>query len=172
MKVIAVNPEGMKELKESLNMIGKATATEDRAEKLNKYYDDKTAELQKLVGGKKKKNVYLGGNASLLSTATKKMYQNSLIESAGGNNVPRDIGDTYWAEISYEQLIAYNPEVMVEILGAEYTKKDILRDEKLKGIKAVQNNQVYFMPTAIDFWAMGSFAGITDEKLISILPFL
>lgn len=152
LNVIAVNPESMEELKEALDMVGKATGTEDRAEKLKKYYDDKVVELNKLVEGKEKKNVYLGGNSNLLSTATKKMYQNSLIEIAGGNNVAGEIDDTYWAEISYEQLIAYNPDVIIGVPGASYTKEDVVNDEKLQSIKAVGNGEVHFMPNAFEMW--------------------
>jgi iron complex transport system substrate-binding protein len=151
-KVLTVNPESMEELKETIEMISKLTNTEDRAEELIKYYDDKTSELSAKIKDKEKKNVYLAGNSSLLSTATMKMYQNSLIEMAGGENVAGDIDDTYWAEISYEQLIVYNPDVIIGIPGAVYTKDEILNDEKLQGINAVKNNKVYFMPDSFESW--------------------
>lgn len=170
LKVIAVNPESMEELKESLRMIGKATGTEDRAEKLIKYYDDKIAELEELIKGVDKKNVYLGGNSSFFSTATKKMYQNSIIEIAGGNNVAGDIDDTYWAEISYEQLIAYNPDVIIGVPGASYSKEEILNDEKLQGINAVANKQVYFMPNSFEMWDSPVPSGILGTMwLASVL---
>ncbi len=104
-KVIAINPESMEELEEAIDMIGKATGNEDRAESLKAYYNEKTSELEKLTQGKEKKNVYLGGNSDFLTTASKKMYQDTLITNAGGNNVAGEIDDTYWATISYEQLI-------------------------------------------------------------------
>src|SRR5690554_2972037 len=144
--VLAVNPESMEELREAIEMISTLTNTEDRAQDLVGYYDDKTSEISSMVKDKKQKSVYLAGNSSLLSTATSKMYQNSLIETAGGINVAGEIDDTYWAEVSYEQLIAYNPDIIIGAPGASYTKDDILNDEKLQGISAVKNNQVYFMP--------------------------
>lgn len=166
-KVIAVSPESTKELKETIDMISKATGTEERAEKLKKYYDDKTLEISKLVEGKEKKNVYLGGNSSLLSTATKKMYQNSLIEIAGGNNVAGNIDDTYWANISYEQLIAYNPDVIIGIPGATYTREEIINDEKLQGINAVANDQVFFMPDSFEAWDSPVPSGIIGTMWVT-----
>lgn len=151
-KVIAVNPENIELLNEALNMVAKATGHEENAKKLIDYNNEKTSMVKDLVKDKDRKDVYLGANTSFLSTASSKMYQHELIQTAGGNNVAGDIDDTYWAEISYEQLIAYNPDVIVGIPGTSYSKDDIMNDDKLKGIKAVENNDVYFMPSNFENW--------------------
>src|SRR5690606_14065576 len=91
--VIAVNPEDMDLLKETLVMIGQATGTMDRAERLIDYYDEKIQEIKKLTTSKDKKRIYFGGNSDFLSTATSKMYQNYMIETAGGENVAAHIDD-------------------------------------------------------------------------------
>lgn len=149
--VIGVNPEDMDLLIETLEMVGKATGTMDKVEKLVEYYQEKNSFIEEIVKGKKEKSIYLGGNKDFLSTATKKMYQNYIIETAGGINVA-DIDDNYWATISYEQIIAYNPEIIIIAPGASYSKQDIMDDNKLSGITAVQNNEVYEMPSAIELW--------------------
>ena len=41
------------------------------------------------------------------------MYQFSIIELAGGKNAAEEITDTYWAEISYEQLLAWDPAYII-----------------------------------------------------------
>ncbi|MEW8973259.1 MAG: ABC transporter substrate-binding protein [Tissierellaceae bacterium] len=151
-KVIAVNPESMEELKESLIMIGKATGREDRAQELIQYYDEKAIEIEEMVKDREKKSVYLAGNKSYLSTTSNKMYQHTLIETAGGNNVTRDIDDTYWVEISYEQLLDYNPDIIIAAPAASYTKEDILCDASLKGISAIENDDIYFMPSSFESW--------------------
>jgi len=170
MKVIAVNPESTEQLNEALTMIAKATGHEENAQKLIQYNNEKTVMIKELVKDKAKKNVYLGGNNALLSTATNKMYQHTLIEIAGGNNVSGDIDDTYWADISYEQLIAYNPEIIVATPDASYSKDDIMKDDRLKGIKAVENNNVYFMPSNFENWDSPMSSGILGTLwLTSIL---
>ncbi len=113
----------MEELKESLIMIGKATGREDRAQELIQYYDEKSIEIEEMIKDQEKKSVYLAGNKNYLSTTSNKMYQHTLIETAGGNNVTGDIDDTYWVEISYEQLIDYNPDVIIAAPAAGYTKR-------------------------------------------------
>ena len=150
--VIAVNPEDMELLKESLKMIGQATGTIDRAKSLIAYYEEKTEEIEKLVASKDKKRIYFGGNSDFLSTATNKMYQNYMIETAGGENVAGDIDDTYWANVSYEQLIAYNPDIIIIAPGANYSLEDILNDSNLAAINAIKNKAVYAMPDDFESW--------------------
>lgn len=150
--VIAVNPENMDLLKESIDMISKVTGTENIGEKLKAYYDFKLSEVKNLIGEESKERVYIGGNSDFLSTATKNMYQTFMVEAAGGINVAADIDDTYWATISYEQLLAYNPDVIIGVPFAAYTKEDILKDERFKTVNAVQKGQVYMMPDAFEAW--------------------
>jgi iron complex transport system substrate-binding protein len=151
-KVLAVNPENMDLLKETLKIVGLATGTTERADKLISYYDDKYIQIEKLIGTESKKKVYLGSNSDFLSTAAKNMYQNYMIGAAGGINVASDIDDTYWATISYEQLISYNPDIIVIVPEADYTKDDIINDAKLAGINAVKNNKIYVMPDTFEAW--------------------
>lgn len=149
--VIAVNPEDMVLLKETIDMIGKATGTEEKADKLKLYYDEKLSELEGLVS-ENKMRIYLGGNSDFLTTATLKMYQNYLIETAGGINVASDIDDTYWATISTEQLLAYNPDIIILVPGASYSKDDILNNKNYAQVNAIKNNRVFAMPDALEMW--------------------
>ena len=80
------------------------------------------------------------------------MYQNSLIEAAGGTNAAAEIDDTYWATVSYEQLLAYDPDRIVLASDASYTKEDLLSDPQLAALKAVQNRAVYQFPDAFEAW--------------------
>lgn len=94
--------------------------------------------LEKDLSGVDAKSVYLAGNSSLLSTAGPAMYQSGLIELAGGKNAASEITDTYWAEISYEQLLAWDPSYIILASDAEYTPEDVLNDENLKECTAVK----------------------------------
>lgn len=169
-KVIAVNPESMEELVETLDMIGKATGTEDRVNKLKSYYDEKTEEMKKIVANRENKSVYFGGNSDFLSTASAKMYQNTLITNAGGINVAKDIEDTYWSKISYEQLINYNPDVIIGAAGASYTVDEIKGDDKLKELNAIKNDEVYVIPNSFELWDSPIPSGIIGTMwLTSVL---
>lgn len=150
--VIGVNPENEVLLAEMITMIAQLTGVSGYEELLS-YYTVKSGELEKVYETETKKpTVYLAGNSSLLSTATANMYQNDLIEAAGGINVAGDIEDTYWANISYEQLLAYNPDYIIITPEAEYTKEEVMKDGNLTNLTAIQNNRVYQMPKDFEAW--------------------
>ena len=151
--VIGVNPEDQESLMETIRMIGRAADAEERASALISDYEDKLTQVQQIAAEDPvETTVYLAGNSSFLSTATAKMYQNSLIEAAGGTNAAAEIDDTYWATVSYEQLLAYDPDRIVLASDASYTKEDLLSDPQLAALKAVQNRAVYQFPDAFEAW--------------------
>lgn len=168
--VLGVNPESQELLEEMISMIGKLTGTENY-KKLLDYYREKGKEIETIVSRlENKPTVYLGGNSSFLSTATKNMYQNDLIESAGGINVASDIDDSYWVNISYEQLVEYNPEYIIIAPEAVYTKEDVLNDKNLKGITAIEEGNVFVMPSEFEAWDSPVPSSILGKMwLISIL---
>ena len=75
------------------------------------------------------------------------MYQTDLIALAGGYNVASEIEDSYWVDISYEQVLAWDPEYIILTSDADYTVEDVLNNENLVSCKAVVNGNVYQMPS-------------------------
>ena len=61
-------------------------------------------------------------------------------------NVAKEVEDTYWAEVSYEQVLAWNPEYIILAADAAYSVEDVLQDENLKACEAVKNGNVYKLP--------------------------
>lgn len=149
---LVVNPEDMDLLEETLDLLGQATGSSERAHALMDYNAETEAEMAELLADAEKPSVYLAGNSSYLSTAGSKMYQNTLIELGGGENVAAELEDDYWADISYEQLLAWNPDVIVIAADADYTKEDLLADSQLAGLTAVQNGTVYALPSSFEAW--------------------
>lgn len=150
MTVIVVNPESEELLKEMIQLLGVATASEETADELCLYMDDKLTEIQELLKSADSPTVYLAGNSSILSTAGPLMYQNSLIENAGGTNVALKLTDNYWAEVSYEQILAWNPEYIILAADANYTVEDVLNDKNLTSCTAIQKKQVYQIPNVTE----------------------
>ena len=150
--VIAVNPESEKEFKETISMIGTACTVQERANELTESYDKAIADLAAKLEGVEPARVYLGGNSAFLSTAGPAMFQDLLIRGAGAENVASEITDTYWATVSYEQLLAWNPDAIILAPQAEYTVDDVLNDPALADLDAVKNGKVYAMPNVIESW--------------------
>lgn len=161
--VIAVNPESADQLVETVSMIAKATDTLYRGSNVLTSMFEAYAKLGERIGDvAEAPTVYLASNSSLLSTAGGAMYQNSLIEKAGCVNVAKDLTDTYWAEVSYEQILTWNPDYIVLASDSEYTVESVLGDENLAALEAVKNNRVIKLPDEYESWdspVPGSFIG-------------
>ena len=88
----------------------------------------------------------------MLRTAGAGMYQNEMLALAGGQNVAAELKENYWADISYEQLLTWDPEVIVLASDASYTVEDVLADPALAEVDAVKNGRVYHMPGGVEAW--------------------
>lgn len=150
--VLIVNPESQDEIIEMIQLIGKATDREERANQLTGFIQDKVQFLKEKLEGCDRPTVYLGGNSDFLSTASGGMYQNDLISLAGGKNVAGDIDDTYWVESSYEQILAWNPEVIVMASEAKYSMEEVQTNPGLKDCQALINQQIIKIPSDAEAW--------------------
>lgn len=150
--VIIVNPETQEEFEECIRLLAEITGTEETGEELLDYYHEKMEFARELTKDAGKPSVYLASGSDYLSTCTSRMYQNDLISMAGGLNVSGELEDTYWAEISAEQLAAWNPEYIFGVSYAEYGLDSFTENEALAEVRAVQSGQVYTFPSAIEAW--------------------
>ena len=151
-KVLLVNPEDQELLSGMIELLGTAANAADRAQELLDFTAEQQAMLADKLAGAETPTVYLAGNSSLLSTAGDAMYQSDMIRLAGGVNAASEIPDTYWAELSYEQLLTCNPDYIVLASDADYTVEDVLSDANLADCAAVANGQVCQLPGKAEAW--------------------
>ena len=165
---LLVMPESHEQIIEMFNLI--ATAANVNADALISYYTAELAEVEALVTGAEQSVVYITGTSSYLTTAPGQMYQSSLITTAGGAAAGADIEGTSWVEISYEQLLAMNPDVIVVPTNsmanapAEYPIEDLLNDPELSEITAIKNGAVYQMTTGFEAWDSPAPSGVLGVK--------
>lgn len=150
--VLAVNPEDLEQLNDTIRMLGEAVGAQEEAQALLDYNQETEEYLTGLLDQAERPRVYLAGNSSYLSTAGAKMYQNTMLELGGGANAAAELEDSYWAEASYEQLLSWDPEVIIIAADAAYTKDDLLQDPQLAQLDAVKNGRVYAMPSGVEAW--------------------
>lgn len=168
--VILINPEDQELLTETISLVGTATGSSELADELLAFSDDEAAQLETLMADVERPTVYLAGNSDLLSTAGDAMYQSDMIRLAGGQNVAAEITDTYWAEVSYEQILAWDPEYIILASDASYTCEDVLNDEALASCTAEANGNVYQIPGDAEAWDSPVPSGILGSVwLASIL---
>lgn len=144
--VIYVMPESEAQLTEMIELVSKVTNNEQLGSQMIKFISDEINYMKDCVKDNEKPKVYLSGNSSLLMTCSSKMYQHCLIENANGINVASEIEDTYWAEVSYEHILRYNPDYIILASDATYSVDDVLNDPYLQGINAIKNKKVYQIP--------------------------
>ena len=158
--VLVVDPETQQGLETMLTLLGQALGAGEQADALLAYTREQLARAAELTQDLAKPEVCLLGNGSYLTVAPAGMYQNDLIEQAGGVNAAAGIDDDYWAEVSYETLLALDPDVLVITSGASYTADDIRADAQLAALTAVQNGAVYTMPQGLDAWDSPTPSGV------------
>ena len=153
--VLLVSPEDQAQLVEMLTLVGEATGAQEAAARLTATYEDSAAKLETITAqltDDQTPTVYMGGNGALLSTAPKDMYQASLIRLGGGVNAGDSLEGDSWTEVSYEQLLAMNPDVIILPSDASYTVDDVLADPQLADVTAVKSGAVYAIPGDLEAW--------------------
>ncbi|MCX7708967.1 MAG: ABC transporter substrate-binding protein [Clostridia bacterium] len=151
--VIAVAPENMDSFLETVHLIGKAAGSEQKAKELIDFYRQKIHTIE--AAAKELQNkpvVYIAGSKSPLTTCTKEMYQHYLIELAGGENASQEIQKGYWANVSMEQVMKWNPEVICSVQYSTFKDQDLLKGEKWQSIKAVKDQKIYRFPSTLEPW--------------------
>lgn len=151
--VIVVEPESLENFLGCVELLGTAIGEEERAKDLVSYYRTNVEAIKVLTENiEEKPKVYLSGGSSYLTTCTSNMYQNDMIEIAGGENVSNELQDGYWANVSVEQILMWNPDMIYSVGYASYGLEDITGDSKLAGVEAIKNNHVETFPSILEPW--------------------
>jgi iron complex transport system substrate-binding protein len=153
--VIVVNPESDTLMREALTILGKATGNDTKAKQLTDYIDASVSDMKTKIATTSGPSIYFAATDGILSTAGSDVYQNTLITNALATNVASSVtaakGDTF-ATVDYEQIITWNPEVIVIAAEADLTVDQVKADANLASVSAVQNNKIYKMPSTYEAW--------------------
>lgn len=146
--VLLTQTESFEVVFEAIEMIGKCTGTEDRADQLVsdmrariKAITDATEQLQE---SEKPKVLYVVWNEPIFVIGGGTLG-NTLIEAAGGINIFEDIEGSPMTDL--EIIIDRNPDVMLGSLnvgtGMDMAYQFVLTDERLSGVDARLNDQIF-----------------------------
>ena len=132
-----------------INLVGTVLGKEKEAEELISYCNnkiDKVTEVTSEIPNSEKPTVYLG----FWKTITKTPVIYDPVDLAGGINVAGNLPGTFYAgtavEVSIEQIIAWNPDIILihhptKIWGPPID--EVLSDPRLQTINAVKNRKVF-----------------------------
>lgn len=165
---IIIVPESYEQIKETTRILGKALGEKKRAHKVIDQYNKMLDIVDETDNIEEKKKVYFA-NSDLFDTVGKNMLQTSMIELAGGINPAKEVKSGF-IKTSLEELINWDPDVIVVSQYYSGTVEDLLERPELQQLKAVQNENVYRFPSKVEPWdfpSPSSYLGIVwlSEKL-------
>ena len=149
---LLVTPEDDALLTEMILLIGEAAGESERAQALCGTLTEQLALCAEATAQAEKPTALVLGVSDYLHCAPGDMFQSTLLDKAGAVNAAAEMTGGSWAEVSYEQLLAMNPQVLVIPAEAAYTAQDVLADPELAALDAVKNGRVYTMPAAFEAW--------------------
>lgn len=158
--VIAVDNE-LNNSAEAFRFMGELLGVEDHAEELSEYSEKIFTDIASLadIPEDEKVSVYFGNGEDSLETAPRGSQHAQILDAVNVTNVADlELGDGSRVQISAEQLLAWNPDVIV-VNGEPKADKsgnsaaeDILSNPDYASLKAVQDNKVYGTPNAPFSW--------------------
>ncbi|VUT23944.1 MAG: Cobalamin-binding protein precursor [Candidatus Methanolliviera sp. GoM_oil] len=152
--LVCIYPESPELLAESVRLIGDVLGKEKEAEDFASFYDKKMEYIRSntQIPEDEKMKVYVAV-PDKLTTAGGDWYQSYLIEDAGGINVAGSLMGG-WKTVSIEQILRWNPDVIVVVSYCSDSVDDILSNPRWQQINAVKNCRVYRIPRYIEAWDM------------------
>lgn len=147
-----VKTNSLSDIINSFSYLGKLTSNERRAKQLEDYGNLVLKDAKKIKEQiKKKPKVYYAQGNNGLETECHSSIRSELIDLAGGENVHKCQATSFGKQaINFEQVLAYNPEIIL-VYEKEFYKK-IYQDKKWQFIDAVKNKKVYFLPKGPFSW--------------------
>ena len=112
----------------------------------DRVFDTVARDLADLDDEERVRVLFLGTN--LTRVASGDMFQSHLIAAAGGQSVTSDLLG-YWSEVNLEQILLWNPEVIVIPPYGPVQPTDILDNADWAAIDAVKAGRVHRMPRVI-----------------------
>jgi iron complex transport system substrate-binding protein len=139
-------------LAEAVELTGRALGPE-ALERANVFLNDYdrvlsavTEDVEGLAPEERARVLFLGTDR--LQVASGDMYQTRLIEAAGGISVTRELAG-YWNEVNLEQVLLWNPDVILIPPYGPVQPADVLDDPDWAAIRAVRDGRVHRMPRVI-----------------------
>jgi iron complex transport system substrate-binding protein len=154
-KAVAIRGQNLEQSLVAVRLMAKVLGCEERGEEYIRECEKILALVGERIGdipAENRPRVMFTGPKSIFSVAGGDMLTASIIERGGGQNVAADIKG-YWADISPEQVAAWNPDFI--FLGSSletYKPDEFYNNPHVQAVKAVKEKRVYVFPSNVDWW--------------------
>jgi iron complex transport system substrate-binding protein len=125
----------------------------DRGRELGRYAERMLAETDRQVGQippSKRPTVYYARGSKGLETAARGSINVESLERLGARNVAEQLGSAGVSTVSPEQVLAWDPEIIIAIDPGFVTA--VRTDPVWRGVRAVREGRVYLVPPAPFPW--------------------
>jgi iron complex transport system substrate-binding protein len=138
--------------RESLELMAQVLGGESqaRAAELIAYYEEKMAAIQDAIADvpeAERTKVYIAGSGGFLSTFGRESEWQFELADIGAVNVAADIVGGGSHEVSVEQVLLWNPDVIILDDTCGDSLADVLADPRWQSVAAIQTGRVYRAPT-------------------------
>ncbi|WP_238516340.1 ABC transporter substrate-binding protein [Thermococcus onnurineus] len=138
--VVIVDPKNISDIYIEIEMLGEITNREEGARAVVADMKAKVSYITSMVNGQEKPKVLFITWWNPLYVPGSGTFQDDLIKLAGGENIFSDMSG--WAQVSLEQVLERNPEIIILSAHAGITAEDLCNTE-LANTDAVKNGRVY-----------------------------
>ena len=153
LQVIAVYPDSLSELYDVFDMFGQLFQKESRAKAIRSRMEELFELISAAVSGippdKRRKVLTLWQKPTRVTCRFG--LQQDLIKIIGAFN-PAEVIEQTHAEVSLEQILAWNPDVIFIWGHAGYGPEDLLGSSQWQTVKAIKEGRVYKAPL-VDTWS-------------------
>jgi len=145
---VVVVDSSLQNLDKSYEFLGSLLDEEETTNKLSKYCRDTMEQLKEItskIPEDKKIRVYYAGGEKGLETAPIGNWHAELLDYAGAKNVVDFKAGGGRSDVSIEQVLTWNPDLVIEAIYDNHLD-GVFNSKEWAGISAVQNNKVFSAP--------------------------
>lgn len=147
--VVIVAPKNITDIYDAIELLGRITNREEAAESVVADMEARVSYVTSMVEGRPKPKVLFITWWNPIWVPGNGTFQDDLIQLAGGENIFSDMKG--WAQVSMEQVLKRNPDVIIISAHGAITPEDLCNTE-LANTNAVKNGRVF---------------SISDENLVA-----
>lgn len=154
--VLTINVTANDDAMDWIPMMGAAYGVEDRADRILSWRQETLASITRILADLSDEDrptvAHLARYGDALRVVGGGHFRSWQIEAMGGVNVASDVRQRS-AEISAEQLIAWDPEILLlNAFQPDLTPQMVYNDPVLQSLRAVRERRVYAFPVGGDRW--------------------
>lgn len=146
-------PESVEGIRQAIALVGAALGQEGIARRLDEYFSQVLTEVSQATANlpEQARPRVLFCGTDLLRVASGDMFQTELIRLAGGRSVSAGLSG-YWQNVNLEQVLLWNPEVILIAPYGPVRPADILENPDWQAIEAVKAGRVFKVPHLAAPW--------------------